>query len=167
MPVEAVAVTKQRGICMKRRLLLMVIGAVVWVPNTPAFAKRQVSTSTARMTICKRDAAFDGLLRRIMRATQHKDVAGLLSIMSDDFQSRFPFELGKSDFLLAWALHTDPQHSRLWTILPKVLGKPCRASRGQRSLQGRAGTYVALFEMRNGTWIWTGLGGDPDFFAED
>jgi hypothetical protein len=167
MPVEAIAVTKQRGMRMKRRLLLMVIGTVVWVPNSPAFAKRQVSTSTARTTICKRDAAFDGLLRRIMRATQHKDVAGLLSIMSDDFQSRFPFELGKSDFLLAWALNTDPQHSQLWTILPKVLGKPCRASPGQRSLQGRAGTYVALFEMRNGTWIWTGLGGDPDFYAED
>jgi hypothetical protein len=137
----------------------------------PALAQNAATTaagSVKQSIRCAPDVQFDHLVQNLQRAARRKDIAAILPHMSDDFSSRFPFELGLSDFYLAWGLGTKPKRSQLWKILPKVLRKPCYVIEPTvRELAGREGTYSAFFEQRNGQWVWSGLTGDPDFVVEE
>jgi hypothetical protein len=154
-------------VIMKKRILITLGGVVLGLGAAGVHAQNDADVPAVLTKGCARDAEFDTIVQRIRRAVKRRDVAALMQLMVDDFSSRFPFEIGKSDFMLAWSLEEDPKHSQLWLLLPKVLRRPCFASPASRALQGRRGTYTALFEKRDGKWAWIGLSGDPDFYAKD
>ena len=112
---------------------------------------------------CTKDSAFDTFIAELKYSVRRKDVSRLFAVTENDVQNRFPFEPGKSEFMLGWYLRENPKKSFLWPTLRTILKRPCSQIDDIRFMDdGVEGGYYMFAEKVDGRWMITGLSGDPD-----
>ncbi len=114
-------------------------------------------------TPCTKDASFNQFIVDLKIIVRRKQVSRLLAVTQDDVQSRFPFELGKSDFMLQWYLKDSPNKSVLWPTMRKILNRPCTQKEGYRFMDdGDPDGYFMFAQKVRGRWMIAGISGEAD-----
>lgn len=111
---------------------------------------------------CTKDTSYTKFITELKGMVRRKNVARLLAVTKDDVENRFPFEIGKSEFMMHWYLKDNPNKSNLWPTMRGILNQPCTQGDGMRFMgDGDPYGYFMFAQKVDGRWMIAGISGDP------
>ncbi len=136
--------------------------ALTLAPGSPLMAQDDQAYTPPDGTPCTKDASYDKFIAELKGMVRRKQVARLLAVTKDDVENRFPFEIGKSEFMMHWYLKDNPNKSNLWPAMRKILNRPCTHADGMRFMSdGDPYGYFMFAQKVDGRWMIAGISGDP------